>query len=252
MNLYSDFIWTLPVILIFYICGRKMYRYQKVYGAAYISAAVFQMILLAAFFTGFISAYYYYKFYYPLWLLHWIVIAMTIDCVTIKKEEKKYIYAYGVVLALVHLSCFGQIPERLNDTGAGWFSEESSIGNNLYSRNTATLQSDFEAMKYSLAQFEICAYVMDNLRDTGRNVSFAGWKDCMGQGNWYSAITGMQNNLTYRMVEAEGENWKKILDGEKLKYYVVLKTSDLYKENQEYFETKNRIFENEEGFIVEN
>ena len=38
----------------------------------------------------------------------------------------------------------------------------------------------------------------------------------------------------------------------KFKYYVVLKGSALYKDNMDYFAGKTWIFENEEGFIVEN
>lgn len=252
MNLYSDFIWTIPITLIFSICCFKKQTRLHVYGKVYWSFILFQMITMVAFFAGIISAYYFYKFYYPLWILHWIVIALAIETIEIEKSELKYIYAYGVTLVIVYISCFGAVSERINELGTGWFTEENTIGNSLYSRNMATLQSDFAEMKYSTAQFEICEFVMENLRDTGVNVPFAGWKDCMGQGNWYSAITGMQNNLTYRMVEAEGEDWKKLLESEKMSYYVILKTSDLYKENQNYFETKNWIFENEEGFIVEN
>ena len=52
-------------------------------------------------------------------------------------------------------------------------------------------------------------------------------------------------------MQAEGDSWKELLEADDLKYYVVLKTSELYKENSDYFNELNWIFENEEGFVVQ-
>ncbi len=248
-NLYSDFLWTLPVILVFCIyCFKKKQMHS--YGVIYLSLVVLQILVLGAYFVGIISAYYYYKFYYPLWIMHWIVLALAIETVRIEKNESKYVYSYVVVLTLSLLSSFGHVEERINEVGPGWLTEEGSLGHTLYYRNMQTLQRDFEEEKYSTAQFEICQYVMDNLRSTGEVVGFAGWEDCRGPANWYVAITGMQNHLTHQLIEAE--SWKKVLDNGKFKYYVVLKESALYKDNMDYFNEKAWIFENEEGFIVDN
>lgn len=251
-NLYSDFLWTIPIILAFYSWCKKEKKPMHTYGVIYLSLVALQIIVLGAFFAEIISAYYYYKLYYPLWIMHWIVIALSMESIKIEKNERKYIYSYAVVLVISLISSFGNVEERLNDLGPSWLTEESTMGNNLYSRNMKTLQSDFEAEKYSTAQLEICQYVMENLRATGENVAFAGWDDCRGPSNWYSAITGMKNNLTHRIIEAEGDSWKELLDSEKIKHYVVLKESELYKDNTDYFDNKTWIFENEEGFVVEN
>ena len=248
-NLITDFVWILPVIvLFFYYCIKKRIRLH-VYGTVYIVFVSIQVFALAAFFAGQMSAYYYYKLYYPLWILTWVLVALAVDTISVEKNELKYIYIYAIMTGVVYISCFGRIPELLNSTKAGWISDESSLGNHLYSRNAATLGKNFEDSKYSTAQFEICEYVMENFRDKGENVLFVGWWDCRGQSNWYTAITDM-GSLTYRMLQTEGDSWKKILDLKHVKYYVVLKTSDLYKENMDYFDEQNWIFENEEGFIV--
>ncbi len=250
-NLYSDFLWTLPILIVFFIyCFKKKHMYT--YGVIYLSLVALQIIVLCAHFAGVISGYYYYKFYYPLWIMHWVVIALTMETVKIEESEKKYVYSYLAVLGISLVSSFGHVEERINELGPEWLTDEGTLGNNLYYKNMEILQHDFEAEKYSTAQFEICQYVMEHFGGTDEIVYFAGWKDCQGQSNWYSAITGMPNNLTYRIVESEGDSWKKLLDGDKVKRYVVLKESALYKDNTEYFNEKNWIFENEEGFIVEN
>lgn len=222
---------------------------MHVYGTVYLVFTAIQVFALVAFYVGQVSAYYYYKLYYPFWILTWVLVALTVDNISVEKNELKYIYIYTIMTGVVYGSCFLRIPEFLNSTKAGWISEESSMGNHLYSRNMSTLGRNFENSKYSTAQFEICEYVMENFRDKGENVFFAGWWDCRGQGNWYSAITNM-GSLTYSMLKMEGDSWKDLLESENVKYYVVLKTSDLYKENVDYFDKQNWIFENEEGFIV--
>ena len=248
-NLYSDFLWTLPVVLVFCIyCFKK--KQMHGYGVIYLSLAALQVLVLGAYFVGMISAYYYYKFYYPLWIMHWVVLALAIETIKLEESERKYVYSYAAVFAVSLLSSFGHVEERINEAGPGWLTEEGALGHTLYYRNMQTLQSDFAEQKYSTEQFEICQYVIDNLRPTGEVVGFAGWEDCRGQANWYVAITGMQNHLTHQLIEAD--SWKDVLENGKFKYYVVLKGSALYKDNMDYFAGKTWIFENEEGFIVEN
>lgn len=250
VNLYTDFIWTLPVLLVFcYSCIKKETR-PHIYGKIYVAFIGIQTILLVMFYAGQLSAYYFYKFYYPLWILNWLVVALAIDTLKVEKGEYKYIWSYAVIVAIAYISCFGKLPELMNGTEAGWISEEANVGTNLYSRNMSTLSKDFEARKYSNAQFEICEYVMNNIRDEGEKCLFAGWWDCRGQSNWYRAITNM-GALTDKIMAAEGDTWKQILEADNVDYYVVLKTSDLYKDNTEYFDNQNRIFENEEGFVVQ-
>lgn len=249
-NLYTDFILTLPVLLVFgYSCIKKETR-PHIYGKIYVAFIGIQTILLVMFYAGQLSAYYFYKFYYPLWILNWLVVALAIDTLKVEKSEYKYIWSYAVIAGIAYISCFGKIPELMNGTEAGWISEEVNVGTNLYSRNMSTLSKDFEVGKYSNAQFEICEYVMNNIRDEGEKCLFAGWWDCRGQSNWYRAITNM-GDLTDKIMAAEGDTWKQILEADNVDYYVVLKTSDLYKDNTEYFDNQNRIFENEEGFVVQ-
>lgn len=249
-NLYSDFIWTLPIIFVFFLYSFKK-KQLHTYGVVYLSLVTLQMIVLVAHFAGIISGYYYYKFYYPLWIIHWIIIALAFETIQIEENERRYVYSYIAVLGISLVSSFGHIEERINAWGPEWLTDEGTLGNNLFYRNMETLQHDFEAEKYSTAQLEICQYVIEHFGNTDENVYFAGWEDCQGQSNWYSAITGMPNNLTYRIVESEGDSWKELLESDKVKHYVVLKGSELYKENKEYFDDKKWIFENEEGFIVE-
>ncbi|MBQ6886183.1 MAG: hypothetical protein IJN54_01555 [Lachnospiraceae bacterium] len=249
-NLYTDFLWVIPIILIFFFCCYKKQTYMHVYGKVYLSFVGVQILLLVMFFAKMLSAYYYYKFYYPIWFLTWVLVAVAVDTVPIEKSERKFVYAYTALVSIVYISCLCRVPELLNSTEAGWISAESSMGTELYSKNVASLGKNFEERKYSSAQFEICEFVMENLRDTGEKVPFAGWWDCMGQGNWYRAITDM-GNITRQMMQAEGDSWKELLEADDLKYYVVLKTSELYKENSDYFNELNWIFENEEGFVVQ-
>lgn len=250
MNLFTDFLWMLPILLVFFYCCYKKQIKLQVYGIVYLSFVGVQLILLIAFFAEQLSAYYYYKFYYPLWFLSWIVTARAIDTIPVEKSERKFLYSYAILVGVVYISCFGRLPERLNDTGAGWLSSETNVGTELYSQNVAYLARDYEDLKYSSAQLELCKFSIENLRDKGEYAVFAGGKDCMGAAYWYRGITDM-GNITRQLVEATGDTWKDILDSGEWKYYVVLKTSELYKENMEYFEGKNWIFENEEGFIVQ-
>lgn len=250
-HLFTDFVWTLPVMILFFAaCFKKEIRFH-VYGMAFLTSCIVQICLLAAFFAGQISDYYYYKFYYPLWFLNWIVVALAIDTVPVERKERKYIYAYAITVGIIYISTFGKIPEKINSTSAGWLTNEGSMGTYLYTRNMGTLGEDFENKKYSTAQFEICEYVMENLRSRGESVPFAYWWDCGGPNNWYRAITDMPNSVEYGLQQNGKEAWREVLESGDFHYYVVLKESELYRDNRDYFDAQTWIFENEDGFIVQ-
>lgn len=248
-NIFGDFIWFLPIIFLFYYSCIKKLISPGMFGIAYITSWGFQICLLIAFEFRLISDYYYFKFYYPLWVLMWMVVSLAISKIPIKKEEYKYWMAYIVTVIIVLINSFGFIPEIINGISHNWLTRESDLGTQVYYMNARQLTKDYEDLKYSTFQFDLCEHAVDINEKTGEDVAFAYWWDIGGQNNWYVALTGLQSTITLDIaVKRDESNWKERI--KEFPYYVMLKESELYKNNKKYFDEQEWVYENEEGFIV--
>lgn len=250
-NFWSNFSLIIPIVLLFVVQCLKQKK-SDTYMIFLLCCMSFTTLLFFLVMTGNAAPYYYYKTYYLLWFLWWLVAAKGIAEIEVTKESNKFVKAYFCFLFCCYFMSFADMEERLDERVPGIIQRNGTVGTDLYSYNVSYLKQDYDDFKYSTDKMDLNLYVMENLTETEKCVPFAGWWDCRGESSWYSVITGQGNILTNQMLKCEDESeWKKLLEeDERFQYFVCLKTSELYKENEDYFNAFEWIYENEEGFVA--
>lgn len=109
-ELYMDFFWTIfPVLFVLvYIAKKKKITPDVLFFLAFFG---FTCVMLALTLTHHVSAYYYYKTYYPLWMLCWALTARAVSLML--QEAKETLAAYCVMIAGFFVMCFSTAEYRI-------------------------------------------------------------------------------------------------------------------------------------------
>lgn len=240
-DLYSNFLPVLPFALLGLYKGIKDRKNKMLY---YIT--IYALIFVGALFVigmlGKASSYYYYKNYNILWMLIFTLAMQGIARIDIK--DRAIVVCYGIVVALPILSLFGDVEAKIGNRNELFAPCNKSYQlNDLYCYNKHLLREG----GYSQAKLELYKYVYNNYVEkealTVPIVSF--WEDAY----WFEAVSGQRLSDKYDFAAVEdSKNIKWMKDN--AKYIVVLKSAELYEKNKEYYDSLERSYENEEGFVA--
>lgn len=157
-ELYMDFFWTLFPTLFFLIHSLKKKKISPdlLFFGAYLG---FTGVMLLLTLTHHVSAYYYYKTYYPLWTFCW-VLTMKAVCVMLQ-EAKETLAAYCALAVAFAALCFGRIEYKIvtsteKITGA----MHSTAFFTLYQIDWAFLTSEHKGLDNAV--FDLFQYVQDH------------------------------------------------------------------------------------------
>lgn len=239
-DLYSNFIFIMPVAMYGYW---NMLRKKKNRLLSFLTP--FLLIFILALFlkgmTGQVSSYYFYKNYYLLWCVVFLLGFQGIVCME-KKTRELLICGFLVWLFVVGVFRF-QIESRVQNKNSLYsVSEKSASYLDIYAFNR-----DAKALpQYPWEKVQLYQYAVTELLETGKTqeVPVAGyWEDSY----WMEAITSQRLN-GYDYWNNGDELFFTSLE-EKAEYVIVLKDSEFYASYQEYFDSMERVFENTYGFI---
>lgn len=237
-DLFSNFVLILPLALLGYYYLLKEKK-------KHILLFVFPLLacfILALFTLGMVekvSSYYFYKNYYLLWL---IVFVLAFIGLTYLEKKSRLLVTFGVFIWLfvlyVGTSC---IETRIGNKNNRYITNNNSYAFcDIYIFN----RDAKAAMAYSGSKLKIYQYAMRELMDTDVYIPLAGsWEDYF----WMEAITNQRNR--------DFEYWNTGEDTffENLKnvdYVMVLEDSDIYQKHSKYFGKLEKVFENESGFVA--
>ena len=178
---------------------------------------VFTLLLLWKTVTGKASTYYFYKIYFLLWLIAFVLVF------------------YGVVYA--------QKQTRVLITGCFIVSSyKAEAYNDLLHYNYIT----FWMPGYSKEKEELYHWVYNELLEQGEElVPMAGyWEDDL----WYQAITN-QRYYGWGQSDPNHTDYFNHLNDSGAEYILVLKDSQIYQDEQAYFDSLERIYDTEIGFV---
>lgn len=243
-NLGGDFFLTLPMIMTY-----TMYKKEKKQRSSYllfllgICASMLLMIVLRI--GNIMSAYYYCKYYYLIWFFWWLVVLKAIDEIEIKQDARLYAKMYILMVAIAYISCFGRFDKLVPINNEGVF------GTALYTYNFSHLDEDYEKYKYSSIRMNLFQYVKENLVDNGLHGIMVNYRENKNDGAWYRAMTG-ETSTEYEMENFQQLEWKNFIEqDEQYDFYVIMKESELYMDNANYFDQYTIVFENDEGIVIE-
>ena len=246
--LYQDFIFYIPflVLFIYKAIKDKKVNYQIV---ALVILGGQTVLSFAGVVFGIVSAYYYYKIYYILWILVIDIAVEVMSTYDENKELKVIFITYLTMWCLIIYTAISGLEIKLAQKAPTLienFKAQSLVGI-YYDTNIAMTANinvscivDENRVKLAEAMGEVEDLTLKNMLVGGMNTN------CKA---WIYVISGIKsggesiNDLQKAVVETSVKDWLKEDD----KKYFVLFTADEYKDTTDY----KVIFNNEAGVILE-
>lgn len=248
---YMDFLFFVPVLFSFLGLLHRHKKENRMIGRMVITGSVFTTIWFILFLNGFMVSYYYYRVYFVLWLLAWLMSAQTIEMMV--KEKKNFeVAAYSAFYGIALILSVGGINKKIDALDERLFRDESSVNTNLfplYSYNAEVLRGEFKSI-FTEEELQVYNFVMDNLQTESvpAVTSFYSAVEAM----WYQGITGQSfdkyaydtdYNALYRVMqnlENDGKN-----------YFMMLKKDLLYYDfKAEVFDHFEVVYETDGGVVL--
>lgn len=243
-NLYSDFVFFVPVMLVgFWGKIKNKVNDMMLYLAPY--TLVYTLYMLYKTIKGTASTYYYYKLNYLIWL---IVLLLAFEGFYYAKDMQAKILATSCVLLFVGTGalCVGKVEEKLHDKNNLLVEEiRSDDFNRIVSYNLIT--TPIQMLTCTPPKMLLCHYVYENiLPKTDKVVPIAAyWEDDL----WYQAITN-QRYYGWGQSDPDHTDYFEHLNAANPDYIVVLRDSQIYIDEQEYFNSLESVFDNDWGYVA--
>lgn len=246
-QLYMDFVWMIPLVLyvLIYAIKQKKWKVSLIFFFCY---AVFTLAVLVLSQKQKISSYYYYKMYFPLWLLCFVISAQGI--IQILQKEKEFFYSCAALYAGILLLNVTNVEQKIVESPAVLQLENASARVfPLYSENLRYIRLDWSVYQFNQNILELYQYVDDNMSEESKDIPLLVAGDAYPYCYWYMAFTGQDVHEYYGWVYDISEMKEKIAQG-KMDYVVLLYRSTYYSGNQEYWDTYEKVYNNAEGCIL--
>lgn len=233
-SFYRDFIFFLPFI--FYL-GSRLKR-RKEFHLNFFLLMIYAILILATLplcFTGIMSSYYYYKLYFLLWLLVWLV---TADAIThILEESHAWFTGYLAMLAFMFVYTFSPLEDYIINKGLMNYAYTEFP---MYSVTGSYIKSP-EPTRYTDDFWEIIHFSVEN--GNYETVPLVGAPYDYIYLYWYEAITG------YKCVYAETTNNFEGLfidtDYQDSPAFILMKDSEYYEIYHNLLSAYPVLFEND-------
>lgn len=244
-QLFINFIWTLPFVIYMLIKAWKNKKSDEItLFTIFISTITIIMFLFV--YKGKIGVYYFYKLYYPLWLLFHVLTIQAIKELWVKSKE--LIISLSVVFFFLVIMCFGGLEQKIIDSERAIIQQERTSGIfDLYLFNIWLFEE--RDLQYPPQYFEICNYVIEELREEEKEIPLLATIDNYRMCYWYEGITGQNCKKYYGWLYSFEKVQEKIAK-KQVNYFVVYKDSPIYEEHKAYFEEFEYAFENDYGIVA--
>lgn len=270
---FLDFIFFIPfgVVYIILLLRKKYKNEQKIILRMNIEGLLFMTVWLVFYVKGYLSNYYFYRFYNAIWLLAWIMVAHALYLL----EQERQILFVGSYAALYGFAVFTSvcgINRRISDYNSDLFLEnkENQTLCPLYAFNTDKFVNRAEPA-VSEELFEAYQYIIDNLGS--EEVRMLDSYYTYMSVHWYMAITDIdhvnnyndirgtcvydvlnfldETNTKYILLEKKDNSWMQFYDTvfaaadveyENDKCYILTKKSGYWADLlQRYADTDQRV-----------
>lgn len=240
-DLFSNYVLFIPLMLFgFYGMCKKRENNLVLFLAPY--TLLFALYLFFGTMKGKVSTYYFYKIYFLLWLIALVLVYYAV--VYAEKQMKVLITGSFLMWAFLTGMYLGKIEERI------------AIHNNLLISSYKAEEFN-DILRYNYVSFgmpgyakdkeELYHWVYNELISKGEKiVPMAGyWEDDL----WYQAITN-QRYYGWGQGDLDHTDYFNHLNESVAKYILVLKDSQIYMDEQSYFESLEKVYESESGFVA--
>ena len=243
-ELYINFIWIIPLIIYGIIKKIKAKKIDETF-IFMVSFLLMEAVLLVFTVRGIMSPYYYYKFYYPMWLIMFVF--ATEGCEELLKQSKEFVIAGLCTFGIIALLAFTDSESKIiAKAPALTYVDRSSGMFDIYKNNKTLFAWRFRM--YNDEMIDICDYVISDL-NSDKVIPLLTTSEQYVFLYWYEGITG--NDCTgYLGWQYEFNELMDKIKNDGLEYYVVFKNTNIYTANCEYFDNQEHIYENEFGYVI--
>lgn len=244
---YFDFVLFFPIL----VCYMGLIWKRKKENRMIMRMSIVSLLFIGIWFwlmsQGHMSMYYYYRMYYVLWLIAWLMVG---HCVSImmKERQKLVITAYTVFyVSAAVLSAVG-VNEKIYKINHDLYmdGQQTSSLFPLYRMNYLLTTSDRRTV-LSDQEMQLCNYVIDNYGMVP--VVHSVYSNM--QANWYQGLTGRKYENVRR--ELDQYSMRDIFEGFQnagISYFAVFKGDLFYQRYREgIFDQLKAVYENEGGAI---
>lgn len=241
-DLYTNFLFLLPVAL--WILWKMLRERENsillvytVYTALFVGT---QLILCV---KGKVSSYYFYKNYFLLWM---VIFALAMYAVSkFQKSEKTFFSMMLVSAGIMAYMYIGNIEAKLQEKNAMLIPVvKSHIFFDVYQYNRAVCSIQHQNPQ----KVQLFSYMEENFIEEENCmvpiVSY--WEDAY----WYEGISN-QRFTNWNYVTLDLETYLQQLKAQNAKYVLVMRDSELYTTNQEYFEALTKVYDGGIGYVAE-
>ena len=243
-SLYAELVFFLPALIYvcYYVFIKKMDG--KVFGVCSILAIAWTVYLYHIWFDGGMSNYYYYRNYYTLWLLGWLLAAQALAIAAETKELAEYFSYLGfiAVLALIVLSDYeGRMADKHLDYD-GAYVTKNFFG--LYRCNADTLLLNYAENEVSAESIAVYNYVAENCAAERVPILTEDLRTRL----WYDALTGKKSEI-YSLAEFGLPDVLEALEADGIGMVAIQKDAEEYELYQDYFSRCEVIYETKDAAV---
>ena len=249
---FMDFVFFIPLLIIYYILLNKENNRgeKKTVLRMSVMLILFMVVWATLHFKNQISSYYFYRNYYVLWLIAWLMVVHVMKLL-IKEKQQLFIAAYGGIYLLLVIVTVTNANLKLWDKDNSLFLQKPTNSGicSIFAFNANTLANPAEpaVSPETLALYD---YVIENLND--QNVPmFSSYYTYM-LSSWYMAITNVyQENTTCDLQKLTVYDVLKQMDEIDANYCLVQKSdSSWMKYYDDVLAKADVVFETEDGYIL--
>lgn len=243
-ELYSNFLLILPIVL-YWIFNRIKERNleERVVFILILGCAVLLFFMLA--YKGKISSYYYYKWYYPLWLLFFAI--FTSALFELYEKQKTMLLSYITVFLFLAVMSFGGIEDRIISNHMLQPVNRSASFFDIYLYNKGMMETSGGVYDHNI--LDLCDFVMKEIGEDG-NIPIVTSLDTYAYWFWYDAITGNESESHFYDRINSWEKYKEVLEKENCKYVVVINSSEIYQNHKAFWSAFECVKENSLGKVL--
>lgn len=243
-ELYYDFLWFLPAVLFGLIRSikRKHLELEDIFFWVFLATLV---VLLAGCYYGKVSPYYYYKFYYPMWMICWCIAVRGIQEMITGQGTATVVYLMMVGF-LGLLSVSGMEKKILSSpyataTISPWYRSDDVF--RIYWTNKENWSP---ASYYDEGLLELCDYIMGQENCCSWLLADA---PVYYYAYMFNALSAQDTSPVYGWVYPF-DVVRTELESGNCDYLILLHGTEIYEENREYFEKYEIVYENNLGYVI--
>lgn len=243
-SLYAELVFFIPAFL--YVCYQSFFKKRngKVISILSILAIAWTVYVYRIWFDGGMSNYHYYRNYYYLWLLGWLLAAQALAIAAETKELAEYFSYFGLiaVLALIVLSDYeGRMADKHMDYD-GAYVTKNFFG--LYRYNADAWLWDYAKDEVSVDSIEVYDYVAEHCAAERVPILTEDQRTQL----WYDALTGKKSQI-YSLAEFGLPDVLEALEADGVGMIAIQKDAEEYELYQDYFARCEVIYETKDAAV---